>query len=265
MVQVLRHYGYPIFFLVVLAESLGLPVPAFPIILIGAALAAELHFRLGVIVALSVLPALFGDSLWYYLGRRRGRSILRKLCSLSLNADSCVGRTEDFFAQNGLKTLLFAKFVPGLNAVASPLAGMLKTSYARFLAFDLAGVTLWVLSAVLLGLGFRAEVELLVDGLAAFGKTSAVIVSVLLAGWFLWKWLERRRFLRRLGRSRISPQDLRERLGQGENLVVVDLRSDLAYQQEGFRIPGAIHIPPREFHLRNEEIPKGRPVVMYCT
>jgi len=265
MVQVLRHYGYPIFFLVVLAESLGLPVPSFPVILIGAALAAELHFRLAVILALSVLPALSGDSLWYYLGRRRGRSVLRKLCSLSLNVDSCVGRTEDFFARNGLKTLLFAKFVPGLSTVASPLAGMLKTSYSSFLCFDFAGVILWVMSAELLGLGFRTEVERLVDWLAAFGKTSALILSLLLAGWFLWKWFERRRFLRLLERSRISPQDLRERLGQGENLVVVDLRSDLAFQQAGFRIPGAIHIPPGEFHLRNEEIPKGRPVVMYCT
>lgn len=265
MVQVLRHYGYPIFFLMVLAESLGLPVPSFPVILIGAALAAELHFRLAVIMALSVLPALCGDSLWYYLGRRRGRSVLRKFCSLSLNVDSCVGRTEDFFARNGLKTLLFAKFVPGLSTVASPLSGMLKTSYSRFLWFDFAGVTLWVMSAVLLGLGFRTEVERLVAWLAAFGKTSALIVSLLLAVWFLWKWFERRRFLRLLERSRISPQDLRERLGQGESLVVVDLRSDLAYQQEGFRIPGAIHIPPGDFHLRNEEIPKGRPVVMYCT
>jgi len=265
MVQVLRHYGYPIFFLVVLAESLGLPVPSFPVILIGAALAAELHFRLAVIIALSVLPALCGDSLWYYLGRRRGRSVLRKLCSLSLNVDSCVGRTEDFFARNGLKTLIFAKFVPGLSTVASPLSGMLKTAYSRFLWFDFAGVTLWVMSAVLLGLGFRTEVERLVGWLAAFGKTSALIVSLLLAGWFLWKWFERRRFLRLLEKSRISPQDLRERLGQGENLVIVDLRSDLAFQQAGFRIPGAIHIPPGEFHLRNEEIPKGRPVVMYCT
>jgi len=265
MVQVLRHYGYPIFLLVVLAESLGLPVPSFPVILIGAALAAELHFRLAVIVALSVLAALSGDSLWYYLGRRRGRSILRKLCSLSLNVDSCVGRTEDFFARNGLKTLLIAKFIPGLNTVASPLAGMLKTSYARFLWLDFAGTSLWVMAASLLGLGFRTEVERLVGWLSTFGKTSALILTLLLTGWSLGKWFERRRFLRRLERSRISAQDLKDRLGQGENLVVVDLRSDLAYQQEGFRIPGAIHISPGEFDLRKFEIPKDRPVVMYCT
>ena len=265
MIQVLRHHGYPFFFFVVLAESLGLPVPSFPLILIGAALAAELHFRLVGIVTLSVLATLSGDSFWYLLGRRRGRSILQKLCSLSLNADSCVGRTEDFFARNGLKTLLYAKFIPGLNTVASPLAGMLKTSYARFVLFDLGGIGLWVASAVLLGLGFRTEVEWLIVWLAAFGRTSALILSVLLAGWFLLKWVDRQRFFRLLERSRISPQDLKGRLAQGENLVVVDLRSDLAYGEQGSRIPGAIHIPPGEFKLRHGEIPKGLPVVMYCT
>ena len=220
---------------------------------------------MAVIVALSVLPAIWGDSLWYYLGRRRGRSILRKLCSLSLSPDSCVGRTEDFFARNGLKTLLIAKFIPGLATVASPLAGMLNNSYARFVLFDLGGISLWVTSALLLGLGFRAQVEWLLDWLAALGRTSALILSVLLAGWFLLKWFERRRFFRLLERSRISPQDLKQRLEQGEELVIVDLRSDLAYRQQGSKIPGAIHIPPGEFHRRNGEIPKDRPVVMYCT
>ncbi len=265
MIQALRHYGYPFFFLAVLAECLGLPVPSFPFILVGAALAAELHFRLAAVVGLSVSAALAGDCLWYLLGRRRGRSILRKLCSLSLNVDSCVGRTEDFFARNGLKALLIAKFIPGLSTVASPLAGMLKMSFGRFVLFDLGGVSLWVMSAVLLGVGFRAQVEWLIGWLAAFGRTSALVVAVFLAGWLLLKWFERRRFYRLLERSRISPQDLKGRLAEGEDLVIVDLRSDLAYQQQGSKIPGAIHIPPAEFRLRHGEIPKDRPIVMYCT
>lgn len=264
MIQVLRHYGYPFIFVVVLLESLGLPVPGFSFMLIGAALAAEVHFRLAV-MALSVLPALFGDSVLYLLGKRQGRPILRGLCSLSLNADSCVGRTEDFFARNGLKTLLISKFIPGLSTIAPPLAGLLKTSYASFVLFDLGGISLWVMSAVLLGIGFRTEVEWLLGWLAAFGRASALIVFVLLAGWFLLRWVERQRFFRLLERSRISPRDLRERLAKGENLVVVDLRSDLAYQQDGSKIPGAIHISPRQFNLRKGEIPKDRPVVMYCT
>jgi hypothetical protein len=142
---------------------------------------------------------------------------------------------------------------------------MLKTSFARFILFDMGGVCLWVTSAVLLGLGFRTEVERLIEWLGAFGRTSALILFVLLVGWFLLKWVERRRFYRLLEKSRISPQDLRERLTRGEDLVVVDLRSELAYEEQGLRIPGAIHIPPGDFNQRIAEIPKGRPIVMYCT
>jgi membrane protein DedA with SNARE-associated domain len=265
MIEVLRHHGYPFLFLVVVADSLGLPVPSFPFILISAALAAELHFRLAAVVALSASAALAGDTFWYFLGRSRGRSILRKLCALSFNPDSCVSRTEDFFARNGLKTLLLAKFVPGLNTISPPLAGMLKATFASFALFDLGGIGLWVTSAVLLGLGFRTEVEWLIVWMTAFGMTSALILAILLAGWFLLKWVDRRRFFLLLERSRISPEALKERLEQGENLVVVDLRSDLAYRQEGLKVRGAIHIPPGEFKLRYNEIPKGRPVVMYCT
>jgi membrane protein DedA with SNARE-associated domain len=265
MVQVLRHYGYPFLFLVVLADSLGLPVPSFAFILISAGLTAELHFRLAAVVALSALATFAGDSFWYFLGRRRGRSILKKLCALSLNPDSCVNRTEDFFGRNGLKTLLVAKFIPGFNTVSPPLTGMLKTTFARFTLFDLGGIGLWVMSAVLLGLGFRTEVEWLIEWLTAFGRTGVLILAVLLAGWFLLKVVDRLRFFHLIERSRISPQTLKERLDGGENLVVVDLRSNLAYRQEGLKVRGAIHIPPGEFELRYREIPKGRPIVMYCT
>ena len=77
MIQVLTHYGYPLLFLMVLAESLGLPIPSFPFILVSAALTAELHFRLAPVVTLSSLAALAGDTFWYFLGRRRGGSSLR--------------------------------------------------------------------------------------------------------------------------------------------------------------------------------------------
>ena len=139
MVHILRQYGYSFIFLSVFAENLGVPVPSYPVMLVGAALAAELHFRLPAVYLVCALGALCADGIWYELGRRRGRPILRKLCSLSLSPDSCVGRTERFFSRHGLKSLLVAKFVPGLNTVAPPLAGMLKVPRIRFGAMDPGG------------------------------------------------------------------------------------------------------------------------------
>ncbi len=265
MVHILRQYGYWLVFLTTLAENLGLPVPSFPVILVAVALAAELDFSVSGIVAVSALAALLGDGAWYFLGRLRGRPILRTLCSISLSPDSCVSRMEDLFGRHGLKSLLVAKFLPGLNTIAPPLAGMLKVPPLRFALFDLGGIGLWVTSAILLGVGFRSQVEWLLEWLTAFGKVSLLIIFVVLAGWFLLKWVERRRFYRLIERSRVAGPELKERLERGEDIVIVDLRSDLALQAEGSKIPGAIHIPPSQFAGRYSEIPSGKPVVMYCT
>ncbi len=265
MVEILRQYGYGLLFLVALAENLGLPVPAFPFVLVSAALAKPLQFSLIGIVVVSGAAALIGDLVWYVLGRVRGRPILTLLCSISLNPDSCVSRTEHLFARHGLKSLLVAKFVPGLNTIAPPLAGMLSTSWPRFVAFDLAGIALWTGSALALGVIFHSQVEWLMAWLMAFGKVSALALAVLLVGWLMMKWVERRRFYRLLERSRIAAPELKERLDRGEDVVVVDLRSELGLQVDGMKIPGALYIPPREFEKRYAEIPRGRPVVMYCT
>jgi membrane protein DedA with SNARE-associated domain len=214
---------------------------------------------------LCVLAALAGDGIWYQLGRTRGRPILRRLCSLSLSPDSCVSRTEGFFKQNGLKSLLVAKFVPGLNTVAAPLAGMLKVPPLRFIAVDLAGITIWAGSAMAVGRAFRTEVEWVIEWLAAFGRTGVLILAILLAGWLTLKAVERWRFYRLLERSRISAPELKQRLERGENIAVVDLRSDLSYHVDGVKVPGAIWITPDDFEERYNEIPLGRPVVMYCT
>jgi membrane protein DedA with SNARE-associated domain len=265
MVHILHQYGYSFILLAVFAESLGLPMPSYPVILVAAALAAPLHLRLPVILITCIFAALGGDGIWYQLGRSRGRPILRRLCSLSLSPDSCVHRTERVFQRYGIKSLLVAKFVPGLSTVAPPLAGMLKVKPLRFIAADLAGITLWAGSAMALGWTFRTEVEWALEWMAAFGRTGVLILGVLLAGWLLLRWVERRRFYRLLERSRITPSELKERLDRGDAIVIVDLRSDLSYRIEGVKVPGAIWIPPEDFEERYTEVPGGRPVVMYCT
>ena len=149
--------------------------------------------------------------------------------------------------------------------MAAPLAGMLKVPPLRFFALDLAGIILWAGSAMGLGRAFHTEVDWVLEWLAAFGRTGGLIVAVVLAGWLLLKAVERRRFYRLLERSRISASELKQRLERGEDIVIVDLRSDLSYHVDRVKISGAIWIPPADFEERFPEIPRGRPVVMYCT
>jgi membrane protein DedA with SNARE-associated domain len=265
MVHFLELYRYWLIFGLVLAENLGLPLPSYPVLLLAASVTRTLHFSLVGLLLISMMGALAGDMTWYLLGRLRGRPILRILCSLTLNPDSCVSRTENIFVRHGLKSLLVAKFVPGLNTIAPPLAGMLRISALRFALYDLAGIAIWASSALGLGIIFRTQVEWVLEWLQNFGRLGGLILAVLIAGWLLLKWVERRQFYKILEKSRISPPELKEMLSRGDNVVIVDLRSNLSYQTEGTKIPGAIHIPPREFEARYKEIPPGRPVVMYCT
>lgn len=265
MIQFFHYYGYSLIFLVVFAENLGLPIPSFPLVVLAVSAAANQRASLALIFLLSAAAAMAGDGVWYVLGRVRGRPILRKLCSISLSPDSCVSRTENLFTRYGLKSLLVAKFLPGLNIVAPPMAGMLKVPTPRFILFDLGGIALWAGSALFLGVVFRAQVDGVLEWLATFGRAGVMILAVLLGGWVLLKWVERRRFYKLLERSRVSAPELKEMLDRGEDVAIVDLRSTFNYQTDGMKIRGAIHIPPNEFEARHKEIPQGRPVVMYCT
>ena len=265
MFDFLRAYGYPLVFLAVLGENLGLPIPSFAVVLAAASLSAEMRFTLRGVAVATMAAALLGDAVWYLLGRFRGRPILRMLCTLSLSPDSCVSRTENLFERHGLKSLLVAKFVPGLNTVAPPLAGMLKISPVRFFLFDLGGIGIWVGSAIGAGWVFQFQVVHLLEWLDTFGKLGLAILAVLAAGWLVYKWQERRRFYKILERSRISAPELKELLDRGEIIVVVDLRSEMTLRVEGRKIKGAIHIAPSQFERRFKEIPSGRPIVMYCT
>ena len=119
---VLRH-GVGFVFLNVLLEQLCIPVPAVPTLIVAGALAADGKLSFGQLLAAAFLATVAADTAWFLLGRRYGRKILKTLCKLSLSPDSCVRQTEGLFDSYGLRSLLFAKFVPGYSTVAPPLAG----------------------------------------------------------------------------------------------------------------------------------------------
>ena len=114
---VVRHSELLVF-LYVLADQLGVPLPATPALLGIGALAAAGKINPAVALALIVAACLLADLVWYSLGRRLGARVLRLLCRISLEQDSCVRRTEDVFIRYGVRSLLVTKFIPGLGAVA---------------------------------------------------------------------------------------------------------------------------------------------------
>src|ERR1051326_8305861 len=143
LLQFLLKYGYIVVFGAAFVEQIGVPLPAATLFLGMGALSRSGEFAFPLVVGSGAIAALAADLIWYELGRSHGRSVLKLLCRISLEPDYCVRRTEDTFERLGLWALLPAKFIPGFNAAAVPLAGMMKTPLLRFLVFDLAGIVLW--------------------------------------------------------------------------------------------------------------------------
>lgn len=76
----LRHIELVVFG-TVLAEQIGVPVPAIPILLGAGAVAATGQTSLALLTGLSVAGCLLGDMVWYELGRHRGRQALNLFCA----------------------------------------------------------------------------------------------------------------------------------------------------------------------------------------
>ena len=257
--------SYAVVFAASLAENIGLPLPAWPVIVLGAAAAAQGRGSVLLVLVFALAAAISADYSWFLFGRRRGRKVLRLLCSISLNPDSCVRKTEDTFYRHGLKSLLVAKFVPGLNTVAPPLAGMLRHSSARFLLFDFGGALLWAGSAVLVGYLWQRQVEAILERFSRFGRGAVVGAIAAFAAFALWKYYERRRYYGKLRAARVEPHQVHEMLTQGRELVIVDLRSCSAIRRDPQKLPGALLIPPEDFEQHWERIPRDREVILYCT
>jgi membrane protein DedA with SNARE-associated domain/rhodanese-related sulfurtransferase len=264
-IQFLIQHGYGVVFGAVWLEQVGIPIPSAPILLAAGALSASGRLSFAVVCLLALTASVLGDLIWYELGRRRGRKMLNLICRLALEPDSCVRNAEGVFARHGDRALLIAKFVPGLNTAAPPMAGLLGMRLLRFTALDLAGSCLWVATFAGAGRLFSRQIEDLALVLGHFGHGAILLVAGILAGYLAWKFLQRRRFLTQLRMSRISPEDLERKLAAGENIAIVDLRNDVALRIDPVRLPGAIRILPEEIESRHHEIPRDRDIVLYCT
>jgi len=255
--------GYQILFLWVLAEQGALPVPSVPLLVAVGALVRAGRLNAAVAVACCVAGALVADSVWFYFGRRRGKRVLRFLCRVSIEPDSCVRRSENIFLKYGLKTLLGAKFIPGLNAVAAPLVGDSGVGFLRFLAADALGVVIWSAAYMGLGYAFSNQLEDVLGYAQQLGSGLLILVAGLFAAWILWKVIQRRRFLKQLDVARITPEELRDRMDAGEDLFIVDLRSGL--YGDAISIPGAVRLGAEELAARAHQIPRDREIILFCS
>jgi membrane protein DedA with SNARE-associated domain/rhodanese-related sulfurtransferase len=263
LISLLQEYGVLIVFIVVLVEQMGLPIPAYPILIVSGALAMNGGTPLAAVLAVAMTSCLLADLFWFSAGRRYGKRILKLLCRISLSPDYCVSQTEDNFKKWGPKSMIVAKFIPGFNTIAPPLSGAMGIRLPLFLSFSLLGGLLWSLTGILIGVYFAENVDEVLDMLSTMGGTALAVLGILLVMFVLFKYIERRRFQRAMQTERINVDQLRALLASGHEPVMVDARSATARQLDP-AVPGAVALDGNLTGLL-DSLPRDRHIVVYCS
>jgi len=261
----LTRHGPLVLFLAVFVEQLGIPLPAAPWLLAAGALAGVGKMDVMSALAAATVGALLADLCWFYLGQRYGNRVLKLICRISLEQDSCVRRTEDVFKRYGMSGVIAAKFIPGLSTITAPLAGRSGVSVVRFFLYDGLGSLLYAACFVLGGVLFSRQLEQILSALASLGHGALALVFALVALYLSYKYYQRRRLLIELRMARITVEELRQKLEAGENLFILDLRAHVELDRVPLLIRGALHITADELQLRHREIPRDREVILYCS
>jgi membrane protein DedA with SNARE-associated domain/rhodanese-related sulfurtransferase len=271
-IAAISHHGYLIVGLVLFGSAVGLPLPASVAMLLGGAAAAHHVLMPGWLVATAIGAAFLGDSLLFFGGRYTGWWLLALICRISINPESCIFGSADYFYRRGAKTLMFAKFLPGLGAMAAPLAGSLNMRYSRFARLDMVNVSAYCLTWLTAGFFLNRFITQMETALAAVGHLFAIVAALLVLVYltiFMVFTLSARRY--RLI-ERVSVEQVAKRLQEHslDHLVVIaDVRSHGYYDPGMQRIKNSIRLEPNrliyEFEALRDFMQPECEIFVYCS
>lgn len=265
MSSLLAQHGLLLVFANVLLTQGGVPVPAVPILLVAGAFVSQGQIALAPLIVISVVASLIGDTLWYFAGRWYGYRVLRTLCRVSIEPDSCVKQTENIFERWGAPSLMLAKYIPGFSTVAPPLAGTMRLQLPAFLAYSAVAALLWAGLPIALGVIFYAEVERALEWLESMGTGAVMVIAAVIVLYIGVKAVQRYMLIRVLRMARISVEELRDLMRQESRPVVLDVRSSAARKLDPRRIPGAISVDFAAPQAALTAVLPDREVIVYCS
>src|ERR1700676_1091201 len=185
--SVLAQHGYSILIATVLLEAVGLPVPAALVLLFAGGAAARGLLQIPNALGAALFAMLAGDTLMFLLGRFTGWWLLGILCRISLNPESCILRSADTFYRRGRTLLVIAKFIPGINTMAPPLAGSMNMRTLTFLRLDFAGALLYAGSYLAFCYVFSDALGAVTRGYDSAGRFIGWIILALVIAYLLFR------------------------------------------------------------------------------
>ena len=261
------HHGYVIIFFIVLAEALGMPVPAALALVTGGAAVASGVLRGPAAVFTAVTAMLVGDSLVYVLGNRMGWRLLGLLCRVTVDPETCILRAAESFFKRGRATLVLTKFVPGVNSMAPALAGSMKMPFVQFLGLDLLGAASYALAYGVIGYIFRDFVATIAQGFraAAHAVEIAVIVAAIAFTAYRVSLYWKHRVYRIVPRIQVADLAAKLKTQYAEKILLADVRSHGYYDPGAHRIRGSIRLEPNNLSGEVKALPRDRDIYLYCT
>ena len=267
LLPIIARQGYALTFGLLFAEALGLPFPA-AIALVAAGAGVASHKLSGPAVLLSAVVALLiGDSVQFWLGRYSGWALLGFLCRLSMNPETCILRSAESFYKRGKLTLVVAKFIPGINTMAAPLAGSMKMRFWQFLRLDFLGALLYTVTYLLVGYVSRDFLAAVLKGFHAAGRVMEVVLISALLVYAIYRTTQFMKYKKYRITPRVQVQELAARLASDDKarVLIVDVRSHGYYDIGAERIAGSIRIEPNNLEEEIKNLPKDKDIYLYCT
>ena len=259
LLGILAHHGYAATAVALFLACCGLPLPVSVVLLTAGAMAHHAPvgdgLNLGVLILCAGGAALIGDTLMYLGGRFTGWWLLAGLCRISMNPDTCIFGSARSFYKRGPRTLLFAKFVPGLATVAAPLAGSLNMKLRRFLVLDGCGVLTYVGAWTLTGFVFARFLRDVIGWVERVAHITAAMILAMVVIYIGWLVVSSMRESRLSPIEKVAAHDLFEllRTATHDKLVIIaDVRSHGYYDSGMMRIKNSIRVEPAR--LREELI-----------
>jgi membrane protein DedA with SNARE-associated domain len=267
VVSLIAHHGYIVIFVIVFAEAMGIPMPAAIALVAGGAAAASHVLRAPLVFAIAVVGLVLGDSVLYRLGRSMGWRLLGVLCRVSANPETCILRSAESFYKRGKMTVLFAKFVPGVNTMAPPLAGSMKMRYSQFVLFDLGAAILYTLAYGTLGFVFRDLVASLSSGFRTAGHAVEIVIVVALIAYISYRvyLYSKHRAYRIVPHVQVEELARKLQAEKPDNILLIDVRSHGYYDSGADRIKGSIRVEPNNLSEEIKTLPKDKDIYVYCT
>ena len=188
MTKLLLDYGLVLLFVLVALESTGVPLPGETALIAASVLASQGNYSIVAVIVVAAAGAIVGDNAGYWIGRKGGRALLRRIPYLRDYFARILPPAERFFERHGAKAVFFGRFVSILRVTAAWLAGISHMPWWRFLFWNAAGGVVWATAfGVVAYYSGRAAADAINHyGLYA-GIGLAVLIVIAVVGIHFWR------------------------------------------------------------------------------